>query len=64
MEKSKTTGKEEEDAETLAAQPNIAAVANLTLFLLWIPGSAGLNLLFQSYTIRVGNYLFEENLLL
>lgn len=32
MEKSKTTGKEEEDAETLAAQPNIAAVANLTLF--------------------------------
>lgn len=41
MEKSKTTGKEEEDAETLAAQPNIAAVANLTLFFALDPRKHG-----------------------
>lgn len=56
--KSKTTGKEEEDAETLATQPNIAAVANLTLFALDPRKHRAKFVIAELH--NPGNYLFEE----
>lgn len=56
--KSKTTGKEEGEAETLAARPNIASVANLTLFAL-DPRKHGAKFVIPELH-NLSNYLFEE----
>lgn len=59
--KSKTTGKEEEEADAPAARPNIASVANLTLFTLDPRKHRAKFVIPELHNLS--NYLFEENLL-
>lgn len=60
--KSKTTGKEEGETETPATRPNIASVANLTLFAL-DPRKHGAKFVIPELH-NLSNYLFEEKNLL